>query len=641
LHAWAVLSRQKQRDAFLQHKYKLVKQFLSVQHAANAIRENVELFEDFESNSYEEWYPSGQAFGTQSAQTCDFRFRKDLAHPVAELVSKGTAHSGIVSGKLQGALRSKTFTITKSFIYYRVRRREGQANPGRQNKNGQVNLIIDGFQLIKNPLYGGLSINIPLGESFRWYRQDVRKFKNSKAYIEILDEDDGFIEVDTILFSDSAAVPPEEPNRLITRMLDDPALDSLEQLAKKYEQLLVESVELWRQGKLSSSEISSDRIEIINWLLKHELLFDSIPLSVHNRQKVRDVRQRFEIMESRIYPPQKVLAIADGTGENERLLIRGNHQKPGPDVPRRYLEVFAGPKQRLPNSGSGRLDLARHVVDPSNPLTARVIVNRLWLHHFGRGIVPTPDNFGKLGQPPSHPELLDFLASELMQNGWSLKRMHRMMVLSSTYRMSSRPSDSEAERIDPEIVLLHRMRIRRLEGEVIRDAILAGSSRLDRKMTGPSVLPFLTSFMEGRGRPKNSGPLDGEGRRSLYINVRRNFLTPMFLSFDYPTPLTTMGRRSVSNVPAQALTMMNNPFVVQQAYVWAERVLSEPGKTPKQRIRRIYETAFCRLPTDSELAAALQFLSDQGQEYNGPDDPRTWADYCHVLMNVKEFVFLE
>src|SRR5207245_500816 len=170
---------------------------------------------------------------------------------------------------------------------------------------------------------------------------------------------------------------------------------------------------------------------------------------------------------------------------------------------------------------------------------------------------------------------------------------------------------SRAEKIDPQNKFWHRMPLRRLEGETIRDAILAVSGRLDRKMFGRGVPPYLTAFMVGRGRPGASGPLDGDGRRSVYLNVRRNFLNPMFLAFDYPTPFTTIGRRSVSNVPAQALTLLNNPFVVAQAQRWAKRLLDEPGLTAKARVTKMYVTAFGRPPTDEETKEALAFLEEQ------------------------------
>jgi len=214
------------------------------------------------------------------------------------------------------------------------------------------------------------------------------------------------------------------------------------------------------------------------------------------------------------------------------------------------------------------------------------------------------------------------------------------MLLSNSYRMSSRP-DSAAMRLDPENRLLHHMPVRRLEAEAVRDALLAVSSRLNPAMHGPSVLPYLTAHMEGRGRP-HAGPLDGDGRRSIYINARRNFLTPLLLAFDYPSSFSTIGSRGVSTVPAQALTLMNDPFVVQQAGRWAERTLADPGKTDEQRIDALYWTAFARPPSADERRDLLLFLNRQAGRYGcGVDNPRVWSDLCHVLINVKEFIFID
>src|SRR5438876_4876464 len=169
--------------------------------------------------------------------------------------------------------------------------------------------------------------------------------------------------------------------------------------------------------------------------------------------------------------------------------------------------------------------------------------------------------------------------------------------------MASR-ADASVDETDPENRLLHKMPVRRLEAEAIRDAMLAVSGRLDKTPFGPSVPPHLTAFMVGRGRPSAGGPLDGNGRRSVYLAVRRNFLEPMFLAFDFPTPFSTMGRRSVSNVPAQALTMLNNPFVLQQADVWGKRIVAEPGLSSRQRLDKMYLTALGRPPSDAEMTQA-------------------------------------
>jgi hypothetical protein len=288
--------------------------------------------------------------------------------------------------------------------------------------------------------------------------------------------------------------------------------------------------------------------------------------------------------------------------------------------------------------------LARQFVDPANPLTSRVMVNRVWQHLMGRGIVPSSDNFGVLGQEPTHPELLDHLATQFMQDGWSIKRLIRSIMLSDTYQQGSGVRGQESG-VDPQNLLFHRQNIKRLEGEAIRDSILAISGRLDRKQFGPSVPVHLTPFMQGRGRPGASGPLDGNGRRSIYIAIRRNFLSPMMLAFDTPIPFSTVGRRNVSNVPAQALILMNDPFVAEQAHVWAKKLLADKDGTPESRVRRIYLEAFSREPTSEETAAAIGFLESQGAEYGlaadqATRDERVWADFGHVIFNVKEFVFV-
>jgi Protein of unknown function (DUF1553) len=282
------------------------------------------------------------------------------------------------------------------------------------------------------------------------------------------------------------------------------------------------------------------------------------------------------------------------------------------------------------------------MTDPAlTPFITRVYVNRVWHHLFGRGIVASVDNLGVLGEAPTHPELLDYLAHQFaasprMSNAipggfaWSTKKLIRTLVLTRAYQMSSVP-DAKADDADPGNLLLHRMRLRRLEGEAIRDSILKVSGRLNPAMYGPSVPIYLTPFQEGRGRP-GSGPLDGDGRRSVYLAVRRNFLSSFLLAFDTPSPFSTVGKRTVSNVPAQSLILMNDPFVHGQADLWAKRVIAEK-RTDSERLRGMYLDAFSRPPTDAELRACLDYLQ-------GMPDQRRWADLAHVLMNAKEFYFV-
>lgn len=584
--------------------------------------ESAIVFEDFGAETYRDWFVTGEAFGIRPSGTSDTILQVSDRGPVQRLVGPGIAHSALLSQRLQGVIRSRSFRIEKPRIFYRA-----------AGKSAQINLIVDGFQLIRNPIYGGLTIGINTkDDAFQWFAMDVSMWLGHSAYVEILDDGPGYVAVDQIVFADDRS-PADAPNALLTRELGK--LEG-EAAVRRCQEVFHEIVGQWRNDGLKSASESGERITILNWLLQNA----AAPPERADLAKVTALLEQFLKLESSLPEPLRAMALADGTGEDERVFIRGSHRNLGAVAPRRFLEAVAGPEQPAPSQGSGRLELARRMVEPSNPLVARVLVNRIWQHHFGEGLVRSVDNFGVLGELPSHPELLDFLATEFIRRGWSIKEMHRLLVLSSTYQMASLADDAGAEERDPQNRLLHRMPIRRLEAETIRDAILSVSGRLDQKLYGPSVMPHLTPFMSGRGRPGGSGPLDGAGRRSLYVNVRRNFLTPMFLAFDYPIPFTTMGRRSVSNVPAQALTLMNNPFVLQQAELWAKRVLAEDRLMPRERVQRLYVSAFGRPPTDAELADALAFLDEQAKQHGPAGEARAWTDLCHVLINVKEFIFI-
>lgn len=356
-------------------------------------------------------------------------------------------------------------------------------------------------------------------------------------------------------------------------------------------------------------------------------------------QQEREQLGKQIVRRSRVAP-----AMMDGTGEDERILIRGNSSKPGAVEPRHFLTAVSGDSPLAITSGSGRLELADRINDPTNPLTSRVIVNRLWHHLMGRGIVPTVDDFGFLGQRPTHPELLDHLAMRFLAEGRSIKRIIKYIVLSRSYQMSSQAGE-RAMRVDPKNLLWHHRPPRRLQGEAIRDSLLALSGRLDRTAFGAPVPIHLTAFMDGRGRPGKSGPLDGNGRRSIYIAVRRNFLSPFMLTFDTPVPFSSMGRRNVSNVPAQALILLNDPLVVELSRKWGERALQHVAdagsEAMSQRVGWLYLSGFGRQPTASESQTANAFLTSQASERGvSTEDSDLWADFAHVLVNTKEFIFL-
>jgi hypothetical protein len=311
---------------------------------------------------------------------------------------------------------------------------------------------------------------------------------------------------------------------------------------------------------------------------------------------------------------------------------------PGPPVPRRYLEALGG--QPCGSAQSGRLELAEAIASAANPLTARVMVNRLWHHLFGRGIVRTVDNFGRNGDKPSHPELLDYLATRLVDEGWSIKAIIRLLVTSSVYQLSSKGS-AEAAQVDSANVLLQHARWRRLPAESIRDSILAVSGELDTQLYGPGVDVYYTGKTEGGG---NIGPLDGARRRSVYQRIKRNAQNPFLEVFDAPKPASTRGQRDSTNVPAQSLAMLNDPFVIDQASKWAGRIIADGGTNVRDRIERMFLRALGRPASREEIAASLDYLARSGAATaDGAEllsSQPAWQNFAHSIFNFKEFLYL-
>jgi hypothetical protein len=436
---------------------------------------------------------------------------------------------------------------------------------------------------------------------------------------------------------------PAAPSLRLNRLLEAAmAGNSRENVGKALRQLIGATLDELEENRICADQQPQDRAAIANWMLLRAAA------TIADNEELAKLHSDFVAARNGAlagirHESRLCMALCDGTAVNENVLIRGNHKTVGPMVERRMLEAIQEPVASSQEPlGSGRLKLARHLTEPTNPLVSRVIVNRVWQHLVGRGIVPSVDNFGVLGQPPTHPELLDYLADEFMRDGWSLKRLIRRIMLSSSYRQRSEVRGQKSdEDVDPQNLLFHRQNLKRLEGEAIRDSILAVSGRLDTAMYGPSVPIYLTPFMQGRGRPKENGPLDGSGRRSVYVAVRRNFLSPLMIAYDTPAPFTTVGARNSSNVPAQALILMNDPFVAEQARVFAQRVLAEQLQSSTERVRQMCVAAFGREPTETESSNALKFLETQSHEYGCPaSDERIWADLAHVLFNSKEFVFV-
>jgi hypothetical protein len=316
-----------------------------------------------------------------------------------------------------------------------------------------------------------------------------------------------------------------------------------------------------------------------------------------------------------------------------------------------------------------RVDLARWLTDRENPLTARVIVNRLWQHHFGRGLVTTPNDFGTRGAAPTHPELLDWLASELVEGGWSLKHVHRLMVLSNTYRQGSRlRPNAPARSLDPENRLLSRMNRRRRDGESLRDSVLAATGTLNPRVGGPSVRiplePEVYDLIFTEGEPDNLWPVTPDAtehqRRSVYLMAKRNVRLPLFEALDQPDRITSCPVRPVSTYAPQALILLNGPFLQKQSQVLAVRLMRECGADAVRQINRAYELALARYPTAAEMASARDFLAGQFELIQDrlrarlpipsvknlpagvdPAEAAALADFCLALLNCNEFLYVD
>jgi hypothetical protein len=294
---------------------------------------------------------------------------------------------------------------------------------------------------------------------------------------------------------------------------------------------------------------------------------------------------------------------------------------------------FPAPPEEAQTSWRRR-GFAEWVASPENPLTARVLVNRIWQHHFGEGIVRTPNNFGKMGERPTHPELLDWLTTEFVRTGWSIKAMHRLMMNSESYQMAS--DDVAANvKIDPENRLLWRMPRRRLEGENIRDSILAVAGNLDRTVGGPAVHPYIDpALFQASSRRTWAGKPDSDPstwRRSVYVFSKRTIPLPMLEVFDKPDTITSCARRNRSTIAPQALILMNNAFVTMEARFFAERLEREAGRDPAKQVERAFELALARPPTAKEKDYALSFLRS---------GEHALVDFCQAVMNLNEFVYI-
>jgi hypothetical protein len=342
-------------------------------------------------------------------------------------------------------------------------------------------------------------------------------------------------------------------------------------------------------------------------------------------------------------------------------LARGEVSKPRevvePGLPRMLVPAERAPDFAESAPEKRRTILAKWLTSPENPLTARVLVNRVWGWHFGQALVRTPNDFGVQGEPPTHSELLDWLARDFVEHGWSLKRLHREILLSNTYRMRSVAEGRDLE-VDAEDRLLWHFPRQRLEGEAIRDTMLACAGTLNLKASGPPVVPplsaqELTGLFDAKGKwPVTKDPAE-HTRRSVYLLARRTFVYPLFAAFDAPELMTSCPQRARTVVPAQALTLLNSPLAREQSAAFARRLLKECGDKPEEIVPRAWRLAFGRAPTPSERERALTFLQKRaghltptplphdGGEGFGVRGEAGLADLCLALFNANEFIYVD
>lgn len=323
-------------------------------------------------------------------------------------------------------------------------------------------------------------------------------------------------------------------------------------------------------------------------------------------------------------------AVREGTPQDAKLHKRGDPETPGEVVPRRFISILGG-QPVPPNSGSGRLALADRLADPTNPLTARVMVNRIWQNHFGAGLVATPNDFGTRGSPPSHPELLDWLASEFVRSGWSIKAMHRTLMLTEAYQRSAATS-AENLKADANNVSLWRYPRRRLSAEEVRDTLLAASGDLDQTPGGPHPFPDPKTWGFTQHAPFVA--TYDHTRRSVYLMTQRIRRHPFLALFDGTDPNASTASRQTTTVPTQALFFLNDPFVHARASGFASKLQTLPDD--RARVDRAYRLMFGRPPRDVEQAFAEKFLLSAGG-----DKKAAWASLLRVLFGTNEFVYVD
>lgn len=643
-------------------------------------------FADFRTGGPVDWQAGGQSLRDESSRAGDF-----VVNPTGDKIVQSILPAGrfthALSSRQNGTLRSPVLPAGKKYISFQVL---GQRSSAVRLVSNNCQLNYSNYRALTSADLYWVTFSPPEDrESLRTYAELMTMFDNPKfpdqlaalggdamnyklPWDKAAENPRSHFGITQVVLHDSPETPKAAVSHLraiyanelvrVNAVQTSPTdaapgrveerVPNLDELAARCASRISTAIDAWADDRASE-----DDFRWLDTMLRRDLLENNLSQSA----RCESLTQEYRKIESALSIPRVSVGIADGgPGIQQPIFLRGDCTRPGEVVPRRYLEVLAmveSPRPGQPTGanregatglhpftspGSGRLELANQIASPLNPLTARVMVNRIWHHLFGSGLVRTVDDFGHVGELPTHPELLDHLAAQFVADGWSIKKMIRSLVLTQTFRLTNQASTASHE-IDPQNRFLQHFSARRMEAESVRDSILNASGRLDRTLYGPSIQPYREK--EYADRRLFPGPLDGNGRRSVYI--KNNLMeAPKFLSaFNFPGGKVTQGRRDVTNVPAQALALLNDPFVLQQADCWSQRLIANSGDSIATRLDAMFRSAVGRSPTaeeQSRFETAIRQLADLYQIPAGEvmTNAALWKDVAHSLFNMSEMIYI-
>jgi len=538
---------------------------------------------DFRADGAKEWLRDGPALGDRATPAGEFLIGTENARIVMNILPRSTLSSGLTS-KHRGVLSSPPMVDEGGKIWVRVRGSKATAR-----------------YVVRNYPRSGLIYpkHDANSETDQWISWDMAYWKGDTFHFEITTNADhpietggadrGWFAVSEVryLMDGKASAPRIVEGSLFALIGDKNAVSRIE-LPGLYADALKRCIEHWRDGVMND-----DEAEFLGAFVRRNWVKNTaVELAA-----LDPLLSEYRKLETQVPNPTRVPGLMEGFAADAPLFTRGDHKKPDAIVARKFLDALDSKPFNPGAQNSGRLQLAESVVAPGNPLMPRVIVNRLWHYTFGKGIFATPDNTGRLGEAPSHPELLDTLAAKFQSEGGSIKSMLRLLVTSRAFRQTHRAS-KEALAKDPENRLLSHYSMQRIDAETLRDTLVSLTGKLDANTGG--------------------APTDGAAlRRSVYVKVIRNNLDPLLSAFDFPVPAAPRGARDVTNVPAQSLALLNGPLVARWSEEWSRRIRNDarfPGDA--ERITRMYAEAFARTPSETELRDALAFVTAQSDAKN-------------------------